>query len=79
MPTKRFLITLGLLILSLFALVSGVSAALEHMNQSPAQNSVVFYDEQGNTLYAYNGNLNDCAVSLRPNTSIAGPHFLHRT
>jgi len=79
MLSKRFLITLVLLVLSLFALVSGVNAALDRMTQSSAQNSVVIYDEQGNALYAYNGNLNDCTVCLRPSAGLTGPHFLHRT
>jgi hypothetical protein len=78
MFTKRFFRTLGLLVLGLFALLSGVNAALDHMTQSPAQNSVVIYDDQGHTLYAYNGNLNNCSVTLRPVANL-GPHFLHRT
>ena len=79
MFAKRFLITLGLLIVSLFALVTGVDAALDHAAKSPAQNSLVIYDDQGRTLFAYNGDLNDCNVSIRPSPILTGPHFLHRT
>jgi len=79
MSSKRFFLTLGLLILGLSALAAGVNATLEHISQAPAQNSVVIYDEQGNTLYAYDGDLSGCTVSLRPVISLSGPHFLHRT
>jgi hypothetical protein len=76
---KRFLLALGLLILCLFALATGVNAALERMGQTSVQNSVVIYDDQGHALYAYNGDLNACPVSLHPATNLTGPHFLHRT
>jgi hypothetical protein len=79
MLAKRFIITLGLLIVSLFMLVTGVNAALDRVAKSPAQNSLVIYDDQGRPLFAYNGDLNDCTVSVRPSTSFVGPHFLHRT
>ncbi len=79
MFAKRFLITLGLLLVSLFAFVTGVDAALDHMAKSPTQNSVVIYDDQGRALFAYNGDLNDCNVSIRPSSSLTGPHFLHRS
>jgi len=76
---KRFLLTLGLLTLSLFALVTGVNAALDHMSRTSTQNAVVIYDDQGNALYAYYGDLTNCTVVVRPNATITGPHFLHRT
>jgi hypothetical protein len=79
MPSKRFLVTLGVLTISLCALVSGVDAALDHFGRSPAQSSFVIYDEQGRTLFAFNGDLNDCNVSLKPASSFAVPRFLHRT
>jgi hypothetical protein len=76
---KRFLLTLGLLTFGLFALVTGVNAALDRMSRTSTQNTVVIYDDQGNALYAYNGDLASCTVVLRPNATITGPHFLHRT
>lgn len=79
MRTKKFLITLGLLIVSLFALVSGTNAALDRYAHAPAQNSFVIYDNQGRTLFAYNGDLNECSVNVKPASSLAVPRFLHRT
>jgi hypothetical protein len=81
MFTKRFLRTLGFLILALIALASGVDATLDHMSQAPTQNSVVIYDDHGNSLYAYNGNLSGCTVTLRPAVNLTGPpsFSLHRT
>ena len=79
MFSKRFLLTISLLLLSLFALAYGVNAALDRMTRAPAQNSVVIYDDQGNALYAYSGDLSGCAVTLRPSANLTGPHFLHRT
>jgi hypothetical protein len=69
---KRFLLSLGLLILTLAALATGVNAALDHLSKSSAQNSVVIYDEHGTALYAYSGNLANCTVTLRPTTAAAG-------
>ena len=66
---KRFLLILVLLTLSLFALVTGVNAALDHMSRSSIQNSVVIYDDHGTALYAYNGNLAKCNVTLRPSAT----------
>jgi hypothetical protein len=69
---QRFILSLGLLILTLSALATGVNAALDHLSKSPAQNSVVIYDEHGTALYAYSGNLANCTVTLRPNPATAG-------
>jgi len=75
---KRFLKTLALLIVSLFVLVSGVDAALDHISHSVTQSSFTVYNEQGGVLYAYEGNLSDCKVCLKPNL-VPTPTFLHRT
>ena len=69
---KRFLLSLVLLILALAAMAIGVNAALDHLGKSSTQNSVVIYDEHGTALYAYSGNLANCTVTLRPNTTTAG-------
>ncbi len=69
---NRFLLTLGLLIVGLSALATGVNAALDHLAKTPAQNSVVIYDDHGNALYAFNGNPVKCPVTLRPNAAPAG-------
>ena len=79
MSPKRSLTILGGLILVLFALDFGVNAALDHIAQSPTQSSFVIYDDQGNAFYAYNGDLNNSTVSVRPMVTPAGPRFLHRT
>jgi len=75
---KRFLKTLALLMVSLFLLVSGVDAALDHISHAVTQSSFTVYDEQGAVLFAYEGNLNDCKVCLKPG-SVTTPAFLHRT
>ena len=59
---KRFLKTFSLLIFSLFLVVSGVNAALDHLSRSVAQNSFTVYDEQGSVVLAYDGDLNACKV-----------------
>jgi len=75
---KRFLKTLALLVVSLFLLVSGVDAALDHLSHSPSQSSFVVYSEQGNVLFAYEGNLNECKVCVKPGSATT-PAFLHRS
>jgi len=75
---KRFLKTLALLTVSLFLLVSGVDAALDHISHSPMQGSFTVYNEQGGVLFAYEGDLSDCKVCLKPGSATI-PAFLHRT
>lgn len=75
---KRFLKTFALLIVSLFLVVSGVDAALDHISHSAAQNTVTVYNEQGRVVLAYNGDLTTCKVCLKPGP-VAVPFFLHRT
>jgi hypothetical protein len=71
---KRFLKTLALLIVSLFLLVSGVDAALDHLSHGVTQNSLTVYNEQGTVVLAYNGDMSGCKVYVKP-----VPSFLHRT
>jgi hypothetical protein len=75
---KRFLKTLALLIVSLFLVVSGVDAALDHLSHSVTQNSFTVYNEQGTAVLAYDGDLSACkaCVKLGP---VAATNFLHRT
>jgi hypothetical protein len=75
---KRFLKTLAFVMVSLFVLVSGVDAALDHISHSVTQSSFTVYDEQGSVLFAYEGDLSDCKVCLKP-SSVTTPTFLHRT
>jgi len=75
---KRFLKTLALLVVSLFLLVSGVDAALDHLCHSVAQSSFTVVNEQGGVVLAYDGDLNACKAYAKPGP-IAAPSFLHRT
>jgi hypothetical protein len=75
---KRFLKTLGLLSISLFLIVSGVDAALDHLSHADTQNSFTVYNEQGNVVLAYDGDLSACKVCARPEP-IAVPGIFHRT
>jgi hypothetical protein len=79
MRSKRFLVTLVILILGLSALLSGVNAALDRAARSPAQNSFVVYDDEGRALFAYSGDLGSCDICLKPGSNFAVPRFLHRT
>ncbi len=74
---KRFLKTLSLLIVALLLLVSGVDATLDHLARSVAQNTFTCYDEKGQAVLAYSG---EVALSqrFRP-MRVAVPAFLHRT
>jgi hypothetical protein len=75
---KRFLKTLGLLVFSLFLVVSGVDAALDHLSHSMMQNSLTVYTPQGTVVLAYEGDLNACTGYIKPGP-VAAPIFLHRT
>ena len=75
---KRFLKTLALLIISLFLVVSGVDAALDHLSRSVTQNSFTVYSEEGAVVLAYNGDLSACKACVKPGP-VAAPSFLHRT
>jgi len=72
MPSKRFFVVLLLLVLSLSALVAGVNAALDHLSRTSGQNCVVIYDDHGSAIYAYSGDLAECAVTLRPSATVNG-------
>jgi hypothetical protein len=75
---NRFIKTLALLVVCLFVLVSGVDAALDHISRSVAQSSFTVYNEQGQTVLAYNGDLNACKLLAKPGPALV-PRFLHRT
>jgi len=75
---KRVLITLVLLVVSLFVLVSGVDAALDHLSHSATQSSFALYNEKGAVVVAYNGDLSSYKAFAKPGP-VAAPSFLHRT
>jgi hypothetical protein len=62
---KRFLKVLVLLVVSLFMLMSGVDATLDHLTRSLSQSSYTLYDERGEILVSYTGDLALCHVGIR--------------
>lgn len=80
---KRFFKILTLLIVSLFLLVSGVDATLDHMTRSAAQNSCAWYSEKGDTVLACTGDfpldLKSCVKPPIPVERMPRVIFLHRT
>jgi hypothetical protein len=75
---KRFLKTSALLIASLFVVVSGFDAALDHIAHCPSQSSFTVYNEQGGVLFAFDGDLSVCKAYAKPGPAVT-PSFLHRT
>ena len=75
---KRFLKTFACLIVSLFLVVSGVNAGLNHLSHSVTQNSLTIYNAQGGVVLVYDGDLNACKAYAKPGP-VAVPSFLHRT
>jgi len=67
---KRFFKVFIFLIVSLFLVVSGVDATLDHLTHSASQNSFTYYGSKGEVIFAYDGN-------FKPATKL--PHaFFHR-
>ncbi len=75
---KRFLKILVLLIIGLFLLVSGVDAALDRLSHSVAQNSYTLYNDRGDVMVAYSGDLRYCPLYAKPGPVLT-PTFIHRT
>ncbi len=75
---KRFLKTSALLIVSLFIVVTGVDAALDHLSHSPSQSSFTVYSENGGVILAYDGDLSVCKAYAKPGPVVT-PGFFHRT
>ena len=75
---RRFLKTLAFLIASLSLLVSGVDATLDRQSHAVGQNSLTVYNQKGNVVLAYDGDLSFCKVYLKQGL-VAGRSFLHRT
>ncbi len=63
---NRFLKVFSLLIISLFVLVSGVDATLDHISHSATQSSYTVYDEKGTPVIAYTGDLRLCKSYIKP-------------
>lgn len=75
---KRLFKTAVLLVVSLFLVASGVDAALDQLAHCPTQSSLTQYSEQGDIVFAFDGDLCDCKALSKPCPS-AVPGFLHRT
>ena len=78
---KRFLKIFSLLVVGLFALVTGVDSALGHLSASTTKSSLIVYNEKGTVVLAYEGDLNDCKILAAKPGPVVSPsfHFLHRT
>ena len=57
---KRFFKVLALMVVALFALVSGVDMTLDRMSHAVTQGAFTCYNQQGQVALAYNGNLALC-------------------
>jgi hypothetical protein len=55
---NRFFKTAVVLVVSLFALVSGVDAGLDQLSRSASLSNCTFYNEKGEVVAAYTGDLN---------------------
>jgi hypothetical protein len=75
---NRFLKTFVLLIVALVSLASGVSATLDCLGRSPAQNSFTWYDERGGLVVAYDGEQALAQKFPRPVRAVSS-FFVHRT
>ncbi len=76
---KRFLKILVLLTVSLFVLLSGIDLALDNLSHSSDQNSVTVYNEKGEAVLAYSGNLRNYPSYAKIGSVAVVPGFLHRT
>lgn len=63
---KRSLFVLGFILLTLSAALYWVDSALGHLESCPAQSNFSWYNEKGQVIVAYNGDLNGCKEYARP-------------
>ena len=63
---KRFLKVSVLLSVGLVALVSSVDATLDHLNCSVTQNAFTSYNEKGEAIVSYRGDLAYCKAYAKP-------------
>jgi hypothetical protein len=75
---KRFFKVFSLLIVSLFLLVSGLDATLDHINRSTLQSRYTVYDERGAVVAAYTGDLRFCKLYVKPVRPIQ-TEYIHRS
>ncbi len=75
---NRTLRTLPLILIGLYIAITAFDSALDGAAKSPDRSSFTIYDEDGRTVLAYTGDLNECKV-LTKAVPAATPTFLHRT
>ncbi len=63
---------------AMLLLVFGVDAGLGKLARSEQQGSFTIYNEHGQAVFAYDGDLNSCRALTKP-AVIWSTHFLHRT
>ncbi|MCE0496741.1 MAG: hypothetical protein LV481_02170 [Methylacidiphilales bacterium] len=63
---KRFLKVLTLLVIALFALVSGVDVTLDHISRAVTQSAFTCYDQTGRVVANYKGDLALCPLVPKP-------------
>ena len=63
---KRFFKSLCLLLTALLLLISGVDCALDRLSLSPDEGAFALYNQKGQTLYTYRGDLAFCQLYLHP-------------
>jgi hypothetical protein len=52
---KRFLHILGLLMVALLLLTSGVNATFDYLDRAPSENAFVCYNDKGETVFVFTG------------------------
>jgi|HubBroStandDraft_1064217.scaffolds.fasta_scaffold1207758_1 hypothetical protein len=66
---KRFLKVSVLLVVALFALVSGVDVTLDRMAKAETQSAFTYYDQKGQVVAYYSGNLAFCPIDPKPHVA----------
>jgi len=75
---KRSLKVFTLVLVGLFLCVTGIDMTLDQQSSAVEQNSVVWYNEKGDVVLAYEGDLKFCPTYVKRFT-VAPPPYLHRT
>ena len=60
----------------LLVVASGFDAALHHLSGSAKQSSFTIYNENGEVIVAYQGDLAACKAINKP--AVVNPNYLHR-
>ena len=68
---KRLLKVLTLLVVSLFALVSGVDVTLDRMSHTVTQSAFTCYNQKEQVVATYDGDLTLCQTYPKPPPAVA--------